>query len=60
MFKVKENVDLKELEKFGFNKVKKEVYGFDSYNGIDYNLGIDIPLNILKIINKKCKELGWI
>lgn len=44
----------------GFNKVKKEVYGFDSYNGIDYSLGIDIPLNILKIINKKCKELGWI
>lgn len=43
----------------GFNIVKKQVYGFNCYKGIDYSLGIDIPLNILKIINKKCKELGW-
>lgn len=44
----------------GFNKVKKQIYGFSGYSGIDYSLGIDIPLNILKIINKKVQELGWL
>lgn len=58
-FKVKQKHELVRIV-IGFNIVKKQVYGFSGYKGIDYNLGIDIPLNILKIINKKCKELGWI
>lgn len=36
MLKIKDNVDLKELEKFGFKKVKEYAYGYyfkDFYNG---------------------------
>ena len=44
----------------GFDKLKKQVYGFSYYNGIDYGLTVDIPMQELKAINKKCEELGWL
>lgn len=47
-------------EVIGFDTSRKQVYGFSDYDGIDYGLGIDIPIPELKAINKKCEELGWL
>ncbi len=46
MLKIKDNVDLKELEKFGFQSIKS---GFEWVKGSDYNIMYSIDTS--RIIN---------
>ena len=58
MLKIKDNVDLKELEKFGFKKFKNELYHISS--NIYDNIVIDIDskeINLSCIANEKIEDI---
>ena len=43
----------------GFDLVDKEIYVFEGYIDIEYNLFGNIDMQELQAINKKVEELGW-
>ena len=43
----------------GFDLVEKEIYVFEGYISIEYNLFGNIDMQELQAINKKVEELGW-
>ena len=43
----------------GFDLIKKEIYVFESYIDVKYNLFGNVDMQELKAINKKVEELGW-
>lgn len=43
----------------GFDLIKKEIYVFESYIDVEYELFGNIDMQELQVINKKVEELGW-
>lgn len=71
MLKIREDVDLKELEKLGYGinvwKSSIEYFNYDENKNIWFNFdtkiveigGVDITIKELNAINKQVEELGW-
>lgn len=59
MLKIKDNVDLKELEKFGFEKCEEECnywkYIFLNKYGDELQYWIDIDTRIIEFASQDCK-----
>lgn len=55
MLKIRDEIDLKELEKFGFKKVSPSWYSLDIRNNTEEEIGFGVSL----FAEPRCIEIGY-